>query len=194
MKQILVPVLAILLVGALSACGTTPAPMPADPTPETPVANEENPTDAVDAVLSAAVDPPAESHHAKSGNRYPEELRRAFLNECVPDGGAQPCECVLNKMEQEYTVADIGAKRVTQDDIKRWTASCVGVAPAEPAYTPYPTEVRNAFLNECSPSGGAATCECVLQKMEREIPLERLAKNDVPKELLAGWVQQCLGQ
>lgn len=189
MKPILVLLLAVLTVGALSACVTTPAPMP-----EAPYADpqDEQPTDAVDAVLAAAVTP---NPHG-SANRYPDELRQAFLNECVPQGGAQPCECVLQKMEQEYTVADIGAQRVSPDDIQRWTASCVGggqpAAPVEPAYTPYPAEVRSAFLNECSPSGGQATCECVLQKMERSIPLERLANNDVPKDMLATWVQECL--
>ncbi len=188
MNRSLVCLLAILLVGALSACGgsrTVPD--------NTPSANgDEEPTDAVDAVLASAIQPGG--NHNSGGNRYPDELRQAFLNECVPQGGAQPCECVLNKMEQEYTVADIGAQRVKPDDIQRWTSACVSgnSAPAEPAYTPYPTEVRSAFLNECSPSGGQATCECVLQKMERSIPLEQLARNEVPKDQLATWVQECL--
>jgi hypothetical protein len=201
MQKNLGSLIAILAVGALSACTTIVVRPVGTPAPEEKEPSEppgESSAEAEAAALEDAID------HNVGGDRYPDLLRDAFLRECVPQGGQRPCECVLGKMEAEYTVEDVGGQRVKSEDIERWTVDCLGASssispsPHGPdRFDPpavYPQEVRDAFLNECRPNGGRATCECVLAKMEIEVPLARLARNDVPKELLEGWVKECLGQ
>ncbi len=196
MQKYFVSFIAILAVGALSAC-TTIVVRPDG----TPVTEEPAPSEAPDESPAEVAAPQVAIDHNVGGDRYPDVLRDAFLRECVPQGGQGPCECVLGKMEAEYTMEDVGAQRVKSEDIERWTVDCLGSAssvdhsPHAPSDAQtYPQEVRDAFLTECTPNGGRATCECVLAKMEGEVPLARLARNDVPKELLEGWVKECLGQ
>ncbi|OIP43265.1 MAG: hypothetical protein AUK47_02970 [Deltaproteobacteria bacterium CG2_30_63_29] len=57
----------------------------------------------------------------------------------------------------------------------------------------YPQEVRDAFMTECTESGGPApVCTCVLLKMEQNITMEQLEKQDFTEETIVGWTTECM--
>ena len=188
--------LALTAALALSACTTIIV------RPDGTVVSEDGPAPAVapeESGVQQAPEAEAARHHA-GGRQYPAAIRNVFLEKCTPEAGAASCECVLGKMEAEFSVEDLGANKVSTADIQRWTSECLGVPAdqipipdAEPVVEPYPQEVRDLWLNSCTPEAGRAACECVLEKMERTISLDRLARQELPKEQLEAWVQECRG-
>jgi hypothetical protein len=54
-----------------------------------------------------------------SGNKYPEEVRKSFLNTCKDSGGNdKQCGCALEKLEGKYKLKEFQdlEKRITSGD------------------------------------------------------------------------------
>lgn len=70
------------------------------------------------------------------------------------------------------------------------TAALATTATAEP----YPQNVRESFLGECTARATHAHCTCILTMLEQQVPLNTMLAGSLSDEQIDGYVKACIEQ
>ncbi|PJB49283.1 MAG: hypothetical protein CO108_00405 [Deltaproteobacteria bacterium CG_4_9_14_3_um_filter_63_12] len=62
------------------------------------------------------------------------------------------------------------------------------------AAKPYPSEVRESFLKGCAEQSSKAHCDCVLARLEAEVPLGKLVDGSLEDATIDGFISDCLAK